>query len=179
MGLLHIHKNRNRFHPFPPGTWHWISAPYRVPNPISPPHGVTPSWYSTFRRVTPPTWENHRRSSSCPPSHCSSENSVKGPLWLPCPPSLLQQRRYGSSLWPTQRQVGKRKVRFNVVWPIRHPPLPQKRGIHPHWLWWTTLGEPLQWDLPQEILHLNITNESLHFIFSRFSAKIKGSTISC
>ena len=64
-------------------------------------------------------------------------------------------------------QVRQRQVWVNVVWPIHHPPLPQKRGIHPYWLWWTTLREPPQWALPQEILCL--TSPMSRFIFSCFS----------
>ena len=163
MGLSHVHKNRNRFHPFLPSTWRWISTPYRVPDPIPSPHGRTPPWYFTFGRTTPPTSANHRRPLSFSPSHWSGKNTIKGPLWLPCPPSHLQWRQYGYSLWLTQRQVGQRQVRINVVWPVHRPPLPRKRGIHSHRLWWTTLGEPPQWALPQEILLL--TSPMSHFIF--------------
>ena len=148
MDLSHIHKNHNRFHFFLPSTWHWISTPYRVPNPIPLLHSRTPPWYFAFRRMTPPAPANNRRPSSFPPSHWSNKNMVKGPLWLPCPPSHLQWRRYCSSLHPTQWQVGKRQVWVNVVWPIHHPPLPRKSSIHPYWLWWTTLIEPLQRPLP-------------------------------
>ena len=77
MGLSHIHKNCNRFHPFLFSTWCWISTPYRVSHPITPPHSGTPSWHFTFRRMTPPTRANHRRPSSYPPSHQSRKKWSK------------------------------------------------------------------------------------------------------
>ena len=61
-----------------------------------------------------------------------------------------------------------------------HPPLPRKRGIHPYWLLWTTLGESLQWALPQEILRLTSPMSRLVFLslFSTFLPQVRDSTIS-